>query len=104
VLTFGTHFTDTDEVARRICEAISPQVAVDMAHQNVPAAPPHTLPMARDQALGKVLQLQHKDDTQVYKQFVGNGHAGGWRSTKCMPSRVEGDATMSPKPFSRVVV
>jgi len=28
--------------------------------------------MAHDQALGKVMQLLLKDDTQVYKQFVEN--------------------------------
>jgi type I restriction enzyme R subunit len=28
--------------------------------------------MAHDQALGKVMQILLKDDTQVYKQFVEN--------------------------------
>jgi hypothetical protein len=32
----------------------------------------HTARMAHDQALGKVMQLLLKDDTQVYKQFVEN--------------------------------
>ena len=33
---------------------------------------PHTARMADDQALGKVMQILLKDDTQVYKQFVEN--------------------------------
>jgi len=33
---------------------------------------PHTARIAHDQALGKVMQLLLKDDTQVYKQFVEN--------------------------------
>ncbi len=33
---------------------------------------PPTARLAHDQALGKVMQLLLKDDTQVYKQFVEN--------------------------------
>jgi len=69
---FGTLFTDTDRVAKRIREDIAPQVAADAAYQNAKANTPHTARMAHDQALGKVMQHLLKDDTQVYKQFVEN--------------------------------
>ena len=69
---FGTLFTDADRVAKRIRDDIAPQVAADKAYQNAKANTPHTARMAHDQALGKVMQLLLKDDTQVYKQFVEN--------------------------------
>ena len=69
---FGTLFTDTDRVAKRIREDIAPKVAADQAYQNAKENTPHTARMAHDQALGKVMQLLLKDDTQVYKQFVEN--------------------------------
>jgi len=69
---FGTLFADTDRVAKRIRDDIAPQVAADAAYQNAKENTPHTARMAHDQALGKVMQLLLKDDTQVYKQFVEN--------------------------------
>jgi type I restriction enzyme, R subunit len=69
---FGTLFTDTDRVAQRIRDDIAPKVAADAAYQNARENTPHTARMAHDQALGKVMQLLLKDDTQVYKQFVEN--------------------------------
>jgi type I restriction enzyme R subunit len=69
---FGTLFTDTDRVAKRIREDIAPKVAADMAYQNARENTPHTARMAHDQALGKVMQHLLKDDTQVYKQYVEN--------------------------------
>jgi type I restriction enzyme, R subunit len=69
---FGTLFTDTDRVAQRIRDDIAPKVAADSAYQNARVNTPHTARMAHDQALGKVMQLLLKDDTQVYKQFVEN--------------------------------
>src|SRR6185503_18073400 len=69
---FGTLFTDTDRVAKRIRDDIAPKVAADAAYQNARENTPHTARMAHDQALGKVMQLLLKDDTQVYKQFVEN--------------------------------
>jgi type I restriction enzyme R subunit len=47
-------------------------VAADAAYQNAQQNTPHTARMAHDQALVKVMQHLLKDDTQVYKQFVGN--------------------------------
>jgi type I restriction enzyme R subunit len=69
---FGTLFTDTDRVAKRIREDIAPKVAADAAYQNAKENTPHTARMAHDQALAKVMQHLLTDDTQVYKQFVEN--------------------------------
>ena len=69
---FGTLFTDTDRITKRIREDIAPKVAADVAYQNAKVNTPHTARLAHDQALGKVMQLLLKDDTQVYKQFVQN--------------------------------
>lgn len=69
---FGTLFTDTDRVAKRIRDDIAPKVAADVAYQNAKENTPHTARLAHDQALAKVMQHLLKDDTQVYKQFVEN--------------------------------
>jgi type I restriction enzyme R subunit len=69
---FGTLFTDTDRVAKRIREEIAPKVATDAAYMNAKQNTPHTARIAHDQALGKVMQGLLMDDTQVYKQFVEN--------------------------------
>ena len=69
---FGTLFTDGDRVTKRIRDDIAPKVAADAAYRNAKENTPHTARMAHDQALGKVMQLLLKDDTQVYKQFVEN--------------------------------
>ena len=69
---FGTLFTDTDRVARRIRDDIAPQVAADPAYQNARENTPHTARLAHDKALANVMQHLLKDDTQVYKQFVEN--------------------------------
>jgi type I restriction enzyme R subunit len=69
---FGTLFADTDRVVKRIRDDIAPKVAADTAYQNAKENTPHTARMAHDQALGKIMQILLKDDTQVYKQFVEN--------------------------------
>jgi type I restriction enzyme, R subunit len=69
---FGTLFDDADRVIKRIREDIVPKVAADSAYQNARDNTPHTARMAHDQALGKVMQILLKDDTQVYRQFVEN--------------------------------
>ena len=69
---FGTMFTDGDRIVKRIRDDIAPKVAADSAFQNARQNTPHTARMAHDQALGKVMQVLLKDDTQVYKQFVEN--------------------------------
>ena len=69
---FGTLFTDSDRVVKRIREDIAPKVAADQAYQNAKNNTPHNARMAHDQALAKMMQLLLKEDTQVYKQFVEN--------------------------------
>ena len=69
---FGTLFDDGDRIVRRIREDIAPKVAADAAFANAKANTPHTARMAHDQALGKVMQVLLRDDTQVYKQFMEN--------------------------------
>jgi type I restriction enzyme R subunit len=69
---FGTLFTDTDRVAKRIRDDIAPKVAADTAYQNAKENTPHTARMAHDEALAKVMHHLLKDDTQVYKQYVEN--------------------------------
>jgi len=70
--TFGTKFTDGDRVIKRIRDDIVPLVAADAAYKNAKENTPHTARMAHDQALGRVMQLLLKDDTELYKQFVEN--------------------------------
>ena len=69
---FGTLFTDSDRVMKRIRDDVAPKVAADAAYMNAKANTPHTARMAHDQALNKVMQSLLKDDTDVYKQFVDN--------------------------------
>ena len=69
---FGTLFSDTDRIVKRIRDDIAPKVAADSAFQNAKENTPHTARLAHDQALGKVMQLLLKEDTQVYRQFVEN--------------------------------
>jgi type I restriction enzyme R subunit len=69
---FGTLFTDTDRIVKRIRDDIAPKVAADAAYQNAKENTPHTARMAHDQALAKAMQHLLKDDTQIYKQFVEN--------------------------------
>ncbi len=69
---FGTLFTDSDRVVRRIREDIAPKVASDAAYQNAKENTPHTARMEHDAALGRVMQFLLKEDTQVYKQFMEN--------------------------------
>jgi type I restriction enzyme R subunit len=69
---FGTQFSDSDRVVRRLREDIAPKVAADVAYRNARENTPHTARMAHDQALGKVMQHLLKEDTQLYKMYVEN--------------------------------
>ena len=69
---FGTLFTDSDRVARRIRDDIAPKVAADPAYQNAKKNTPTAARIEHDKALAKVMLTLLKDDTQVYKQFVEN--------------------------------
>ena len=70
--SFGTLFTDSDRVVKKIREEVAPRVQANAAYQNAKQNTPHTARMAHDQALGMAMQILLKDDTQVYKQFVEN--------------------------------
>ena len=67
---FGTLFTDSDRVMKKIRDDIAPKVAADTAYKNAKENTPHTARMAHDQALNNVMQELVKDDIDVYKQFV----------------------------------
>lgn len=69
---FGTLFNDSDRIAKRIKDEIAPKVAANPAYQNARQNTPHTARLAHDKALGKIMQMFLKDDTEVYKQFVEN--------------------------------
>jgi type I restriction enzyme R subunit len=69
---FGTLFSDSDRVARRIREDIAPKVAADPAYKNAKKNTPNAARIEHDKALAKVMLTLLKDDTQVYKQFVEN--------------------------------
>src|SRR4029079_9843014 len=69
---FGTLFTDTDRVAKRIRDDIAPKVAADPDYVDAKESTPHTARRAHDHALAKVMQHLLTEDTQVYKQFVEN--------------------------------
>lgn len=75
---FGTLFTDSDRIIKRLREDIAPKVAADQAYQNARSNTPHTARTAHDQALARVMQSLLKDDTQVYKQFVENEAFRRW--------------------------
>ena len=70
--SFGTLFTDSDRVVKKIREEVAPRVQANAAYQNAKQNTPHTARMAHDQALGMAMQILLKDDTQIYKQFVEN--------------------------------
>ena len=70
--SFGTLFTDSDRVVKKIREDVAPRVQANAAYQNAKQNTPHTARMAHDQALGMAMQILLKDDTQIYKQFVEN--------------------------------
>ena len=69
---FGTLFTDSDRVARRIREDTAPKVAADPAYRNARQNTPNSARIEHDKALAKIMLTLLKDDTQVYKQFVEN--------------------------------
>jgi type I restriction enzyme R subunit len=69
---FGTNFSDSDRIIKRIRDDIAPKVAADAAYQNAMANTPHNARLAHDQALTKAMQQLLNDDTQVYKMFMEN--------------------------------
>ena len=63
--SFGTLFTDSDRVVKKIREEVAPRVQASAAYQNAKQNTPHTARMAHDQALGMAMQILLKDDTQI---------------------------------------
>ena len=72
---FGTLFTDSDRIIRRINEDIAPKVAADQPYQNARRNTPNTARIELDAALMRVISPLLKDDTEFYKQFVQNGRS-----------------------------
>jgi type I restriction enzyme R subunit len=75
---FGTLFTDTDRVLRRIKDDIAPKVAADTAYQNARKNTPTSAHIELDAALMRVIGPLLMDDTEFYKQFVQNASFKGF--------------------------
>src|SRR5262249_876023 len=69
---FGTLFTDSDRVIKRIHDDVAPKVAADEAFQNARKNTPGAAKIEHDKALARVMLDLLKDDTEIYKQFVQN--------------------------------
>ena len=69
---FGTLFTDSDRIIKRIRDDIVPKVATDAAYQNARVNTPNAARIELDAALMRVINPLLKDDTEFYKQFVQN--------------------------------
>lgn len=69
---FGTLFSDSDRIVRRIKDEIAPKVAEDIPYQNARKHTPSTARIELDAALMRVIGPLLKDDTEFYKQFVQN--------------------------------
>ncbi len=69
---FGTLFTDSDRIVRRITEDIAPKVAMDQPYQNAKKNTPNAARIELDAALMRVIGPLLNDDTEFYKQFVQN--------------------------------
>jgi type I restriction enzyme R subunit len=69
---FGTLFTDTDRVSKRIKDDIAPKVAADQGYQNAKKNTPQTARIEHDRVLESVIVSLLKDDTELFKQFFQN--------------------------------
>jgi len=69
---WGGQLQDPERQTKRIRDDIAPKVAGNADYRNARENTPHTARMVHDEALGKVMQLILKDDTQFYKLFVEN--------------------------------
>ena len=83
---FGTLFTDTDRVAKRIREDIAPKVAAYAAYQDAKENTLHTARMAHDQALAKVMQHLLTDDTRSTSSWSRTNRSSASWATWCMRS------------------
>jgi type I restriction enzyme R subunit len=69
---WGSQLQDPERQTKRIRDDIAPKVGENTDYRNARENTPHTARMVHDEALGKVMQLILKDDTQFYKLFVEN--------------------------------
>jgi type I restriction enzyme, R subunit len=69
---FGTLFEEGDRIIRKMRDDIAQRAAADPTYRNAKANTPHTARLAHDQAVGKAMLTEVKDDTALYKQFVEN--------------------------------
>jgi len=69
---FGTLFTDSDRIIRRITQDIAPKVAADQPYQNAKNNTPNAAHIELDAALMRIVGPLLQDDTEFYKQFVQN--------------------------------
>ncbi len=69
---FGTLFTDSDRIFRRITDDIAPKVAADQPYQNAKKNTPDAAPIELDNALMRVVGPLWNDDTEFYKLFMQN--------------------------------
>jgi type I restriction enzyme, R subunit len=69
---FGTMFTDSDRIMKRIQDDIAPKVAADEPYQNAKRNTPDTARIELGAALMRVIGPLLQDDVEFYKQFVQN--------------------------------
>ena len=69
---YGTLFTDSDRVFRRITEDIAPKITLDQSYQNAKKNTPNAAGLELNAALNRVIGPLLKDDTEFYKQFMQN--------------------------------
>jgi len=69
---FGTLFSDTDRIVKRIHEDIAPKIAEDKPYQNARKNTPGAARIELDAALMRVIGPLLEDDIEFYKQFVQN--------------------------------
>jgi len=69
---FGTLFSDSDRIIKRITDDIAPKVAADKPYQNAKKNTPTSAPIELNAALERVILPLLKDDTEFFKQFFQN--------------------------------
>jgi len=76
---FGTQFTDSDRIVRRVTEEIAPKVADDSAFKNAKInSDKQNARIEHDKALTRVVVGMMKDDTELFKQFMDNESFKRW--------------------------
>ena len=76
---FGTQFTDSDRIVRRVTEEIAPKVADDSAFKNAKMnSDKQNARIEHDKALTRVVFGMMKDDRELFKQFMDNESFKRW--------------------------